>query len=65
MEINYPKTRQMSDGEQFVEIFNQIVRDKVKAIDRNALGVQTIYFKDGSQCGGMWIWKQAGFNLNH
>ena len=63
MEINYPQTRQMSDGEQFVEIFNQIVRDKVKAIDYNALGVQTIYFKDGSKCGGMWLWKQAGFNL--
>lgn len=62
MEINYPQTRQMSDGEQFVEIFNQIVRDKVKAIEHNAFGVKTIYFKDGSQCGGMWLWKQVGLN---
>lgn len=62
MEINYPQTRQMSDGEQFAEVFSQLVQDKVKSVDCSKLGVTTIYFKDGSQCGGMWLWKQAGLN---
>ena len=62
MKIEYPEkvTHKLNDGEQFAEIFKQIVQDKVKGVDRNALGIQTIYFKDGSQCGGMWLWKQAG-----
>jgi len=63
MNIDYPKTKQLSDGEQFVEIFKQLVQDKVKAVKHNALGVQTIYFKDGIQCGGMWLWKQAGLDI--
>ena len=60
MEINYPQTRQMCDGEQFAEVFRQLVQDKVKSVKFNAFGPITIYFKDGSQCGGMWIWKEAG-----
>lgn len=63
MEINYPQTRQMSDGEQFAEVFRQLVQDKVKSVDGSKLGVTTIYFKDGSQCGNMWLWKQAGLEM--
>lgn len=60
MEINYPQTKQLNDGEQFAEIFRQLVKDKVKGVKYNAFGPITIYFKDGSECGGIWLWKQAG-----
>ena len=61
MNIDYPKTKteELSDGQQFVEVFKQLVRDKVASVEYNALGIQQIYFKDGSQCGGMWLWKQT------
>lgn len=60
MEINYPQTKQLNDGEQFAEIFRQLVKDKVKSVEYNAFGPITIYFKDGSECGGMWLWQQSG-----
>ena len=59
MEIDYPQARKMTDGEQFAEVFCQLVKDKVKSVEYNAFGPITIYFKDGSKCGGMWLWKQA------
>ena len=63
MKIEYPTTKQLSDGEQFAEIFKQLCTDKVKSIDASKLGVVTIYFKDGTTCGGMWLWRQAGFGV--
>ena len=65
MIIDYPKqiTTQLSDGEQFVNVFCQLVQDKVKSVGRTKLGVHTIYFKDGTQCGATWLWKQAGLDI--
>ena len=63
MEIDYPQARKMTDGEQFAEVFRQLVQDKVKSAVCSKLGVTTIHFKDGSSCGGMWIWRQAGLEV--
>lgn len=61
MNIDYPKTKteELSDGQQFVEVFKQLVNDKISRIEYNAFGPKIIYFKDGTHCGGMWLWKQT------
>ena len=61
MNIEYPETEttKLNDGRQFVAALAQITKDKVADITFNAFGPVTIYFKDGTSCGGRWIWEEV------
>ena len=46
--------------DQFCEVFGKLVKDKVRSIEYNGLGVITITFKDGTKCGSMIPWFRSG-----
>lgn len=65
--IDYPTqvTRQLSDAEQFLIVFNKLVKDKVAFVDAFGLGIATIYFNDGTSIGGMVPWYQSGVAMDN
>lgn len=60
--IDYPTevTHKLSDCEQFLAVFTQLVKDKIKYVDAIPLGIKTIHFNDGTSIGGMVPWFQSG-----
>jgi hypothetical protein len=61
MKIDYPESIKPSDLDQFIVVFRQLAKDKIRYIEYNRLGMAiTIHFKDGSQCGAAVPWIQAG-----
>jgi hypothetical protein len=55
-----PDSPSGTDLDQFCEVFRKLVKDKVKSVDYCGLGVVTITFKDGTECGAMVPWFRSG-----